>query len=154
MAISLVSFGLFGPALSTTNINIVNGDILLFFLPFFFCSLNWEFSYSNWEKNILFGIGNTTEYRSSKRAKKNPDFLFLLRRKLQSVFTDMRILGFRKGYTQTTLLGYRDCIENLNLASTSKMFFFCFLFNLFYLTRPSMFCDSGPYMPVHALQIM
>ena len=46
---------------------------LLFFLPFFFCSLNWEFSYSNWEKNILFGIGNTTEYRSSKRAKKNPE---------------------------------------------------------------------------------
>ena len=43
-----------------------------FFSRFFFCSLNWEFSYSNWEKNILFGIGNTTEYRSSKRAKKNP----------------------------------------------------------------------------------
>ena len=43
-----------------------------FFSPVFFCSLNWEFSYSNWEKNILFGIGNTTEYRSSKRAKKNP----------------------------------------------------------------------------------
>ena len=43
------------------------------FSPVFFCSLNWEFSYSNWEKNILFGIGNTTEYRSSKRAKKNPD---------------------------------------------------------------------------------
>ena len=37
--------------------------------------MNWEFSYSNWEKNILFGIGNTTEYRSSKRAKKNPGVL-------------------------------------------------------------------------------
>ena len=46
-----------------------------FFSCFFFCSLNWEFSYSNWEKNILFGIGNTTEYRSSKRAKKNPVIL-------------------------------------------------------------------------------
>ena len=43
-----------------------------FFSRFFFCSLNWEFSYSNWEKNILFGIGNMTEYRLSKRAKKNP----------------------------------------------------------------------------------
>ena len=43
-----------------------------FFSRFFFCSSNWESSYSNWEKNILFGIGNTTEYRSSKRAKKNP----------------------------------------------------------------------------------
>ena len=41
-----------------------------FFSRFFFCSLNWEFSYSNWEKK-LFGIGNTTEYWSSKRAKKN-----------------------------------------------------------------------------------
>ena len=40
----------------------------------------------------------------------------------------MRILGFQKGYTQTTLLGYRDYIENLNLASTSKMFF-VFLIN-------------------------
>ena len=44
--------------------------IFCYFFSRFFCSLNWEFSYSNWEKNILFGIGNTTEYRSSKRAKK------------------------------------------------------------------------------------
>ena len=73
MVISLVSFGLFGPALSTTNINIVKWRYFVIFSPVFFCSLNWEFSYSNWEKNILFGIGNTTEYRSSKRAKKNPD---------------------------------------------------------------------------------
>ena len=72
MVISLVSFGLFGPALSTTNINIVKWRYFVIFSPVFFCSLNWEFSYSNWEKNILFGIGNTTEYRSSKRAKKNP----------------------------------------------------------------------------------
>ena len=49
--------------------------IFYFFSRFFFCSLNWEFSYSNWEKNILFGIGNTTEYRSSKRAKKNPELV-------------------------------------------------------------------------------
>ena len=73
MVISLVSFGLFGPALSTTNINIVKWRYFVIFSPVFFCSLNWEFSYSNWEKNILFGIGNTTEYRSSKRAKKTPD---------------------------------------------------------------------------------
>ena len=73
MVISLVSFGLFGPALSTTNINIVKWRYFVIFSPVFICSLNWEFSYSNWEKNILFGIGNTTEYRSSKRAKKNPD---------------------------------------------------------------------------------
>ena len=46
--------------------------IFCYFFSRFFCSFNWEFSYSNWEKNILFGIGNTTEYRSSKRAKKNP----------------------------------------------------------------------------------
>ena len=73
MVISLASFGLFGPALSTTNINIVKWRYFVIFSPVFFCSLNWEFSYSNcWEKNILFGIGNTTEYRSSKRAKKNP----------------------------------------------------------------------------------
>ena len=44
--------------------------IFCYFFSRFFCSLNWKFSYSNWEKNILFGIGNTTEYRSSKRAKK------------------------------------------------------------------------------------
>ena len=69
---SLVSYGLFGPALSTTNINIVKWRYFVIFSPVFFCSLNWEFSYSNWEKNILFGIGNTTEYGSSKRAKKNP----------------------------------------------------------------------------------
>ena len=49
--------------------------IFCYFFSRFFCSLNWEFSYSNWEKNILFGIGNTTEYRSSKRAKKNPAFV-------------------------------------------------------------------------------
>ena len=72
LVISLVSFGLFGPALSTTNINIVKWRYFVIFSPVFFCSLNWEFSYSNWEINILFGIGNTTEYRSSKRAKKNP----------------------------------------------------------------------------------
>ena len=72
MVISLVSFGLFGPALSTTNINILKWRYFVIFSPVFFCSLNWEFSYSNWEKNILFGIGNTTKYRSSKRAKKTP----------------------------------------------------------------------------------
>ena len=70
MVISLVSFGLFGPALSTTNIIIIKWRYFVIFSPIFFCSLNWEFSYSNWEKNILFGIGNTTEYRLSKRAKK------------------------------------------------------------------------------------
>ena len=46
--------------------------IFCYFFSRFFCSLNWEFSYSNWEKNILSGIRNTTEYRSSKRAKKTP----------------------------------------------------------------------------------
>ena len=65
--------------------------IFVIFSPVFFCSLNWEFSYSNWGKNILFGIGNTTEYRSSKRAKKT----------LRSCACDNLVLE-RSFYTGTT----------------------------------------------------
>ena len=67
MVISLVSFRSFNHKHKHRKM-----AIFCYYFSRFFCSLNWEFSYSNWEKNILFGIGNTTEYRSSKRAKKNP----------------------------------------------------------------------------------
>ena len=33
---------------------------------------------------------------------------------------DMRIRCFRKGYTQTSLLSYRDYLEKLNFASSNK----------------------------------
>ena len=72
MVISLVSFGLLGPALSTTNINIVKWRYFVIFSPVFFLFLELGIFLFKLGKNILFGIGNTTEYRSSKRAKKNP----------------------------------------------------------------------------------
>ena len=76
MVISLVSFGLFGPALSTTNINIVKWRYFVIFSPVFFLFLELGIFLFKLGKNILFGIGNTTDYRSSKRAKKNPAWYF------------------------------------------------------------------------------
>ena len=72
--------------------------IFCYFFSRFFCSLNWEFSYSNWEKNILFGIGNTTEYRSSKRAKKNPALEYSMTLKLQTEH-HLKCLSLKGGCT-------------------------------------------------------
>ena len=33
---------------------------------------NWEFFVWNWEKSILFGIGNGAEFRAQNRAIKSP----------------------------------------------------------------------------------
>ena len=125
MVISLVSFGLFGPALSTTNINIVKWRYFVIFSPVFFCSLNWEFSYSNWEKNILFGIGNTTEYRSSKRAKKNPAKLLIF-----AISYDRFSLGLRI----SQIFRYDICI-NTKLSIFDISYFLSFL--SLYTARPS-----------------
>ena len=34
---------------------------------------NWEFFVSNWEKNILFGIGNGAQFRPQNRVIKSPE---------------------------------------------------------------------------------
>ena len=41
----------------------------------FFLS-NWEFFVWNWEKNILFGIGNGAEFRPQNQVIKSPDNIF------------------------------------------------------------------------------
>ena len=46
--------------------------IFCYFFSRFFVPCIGNFLIQIGKKNILFGIGNTTEYRSSKRAKKNP----------------------------------------------------------------------------------
>ena len=46
--------------------------IFCYFFSCFFLFLELGIFLFKLEKNNLFGIGNTTEYRSSKRAKKNP----------------------------------------------------------------------------------
>ena len=46
--------------------------IFCYFFSRFFLFLELGIFLFKLEKNILFGIGNTTEYRSSKRAKKKP----------------------------------------------------------------------------------
>ena len=43
-----------------------------FFFFFFFFLLNWEFFVWNWEKNILFGIGNGAEFRPQNRVIESP----------------------------------------------------------------------------------
>ena len=43
---------------------------------------DWEFFVWNWEKNILFGIGNGTEFRPQNRVIESPEYIsqqFLLR---------------------------------------------------------------------------
>ena len=52
-----------------STINIVKWRYLIF-LPFFFLFLELGIFLFKLGKNILFGIGNTTKYRSAKRAKK------------------------------------------------------------------------------------
>ena len=39
---------------------------------FFFFFSNWEFFAWNWEKNILFGIGNGAEFRPQNRVIESP----------------------------------------------------------------------------------
>ena len=41
---------------------------------FFFFLSNWEFFVWNWEKNILFGIGNGAEFRPQNRVIESPGF--------------------------------------------------------------------------------
>ena len=42
---------------------------------FFFFFSNWEFFAWNWEKNILFGIGNGAEFRPQNRVIESPGFV-------------------------------------------------------------------------------
>ena len=43
---------------------------------FFFFFVNWEFFVWNWEKNILFGIGNGAEFRPQNRVIESPGYYF------------------------------------------------------------------------------
>ena len=49
-----------------------------FFFFFFFFS-NWEFFAWNWEKNILFGIGNGAEFRPQNRVIESPESIVPLK---------------------------------------------------------------------------
>ena len=42
-----------------------------FFQNFFFSALDWEFFLANWEKKILFGIGNGAKFRPQIKQKRN-----------------------------------------------------------------------------------
>ena len=48
--------------------------IFCYFFSRFFCSLNWEFSYSNWKKNILFWHWEHDRISVVKTGQKNPEF--------------------------------------------------------------------------------
>ena len=59
---------------------------------FFFS--NWEFFVWNWEKNILFGIGNGAEFRPQNRVIESPgggDILFSACSPVPSFITHCRI---------------------------------------------------------------
>ena len=74
MVISLVSFGLFGPALSTTNINIVKWRYFVIFSPVFFLFLELGIFLFKFGKKHTFWHWEHDRISVVKTGKKNPGY--------------------------------------------------------------------------------
>ena len=95
--------------------------IFCYFFSRFFCSLNWEFSYSNWEKNILFGIGNRPNIGRQNGPKKTLASV-ILSITCQNCYTAVRFIPL---VNRDRTLEKRVAIDNIKGLLIYRCLFIC-----------------------------